>query len=280
LTITAGVAQHVRLHAEGLRSQLVRHAGRQRFEVSVTGPMPRDEHSWRDVVASLAKQLAGEADDADLFDCDFSTSTEVERMAARVVLLATYAPYFSYWLHCVCGIPSVTLTGTVADWQRIRDRVDGLAVFGLDTWRRSLVPITEELTRAAAGAANIAFWRRIYNPADAYGGDVITGWVARLYPYLRGPAGADQPNPLLDLPIDQPRELTSGRMGYNGPGVRSDTVPAALSRVTVTVNDRTCGDNSTVALYAGLVGIAQDADGALGPVAGWRSRRPQSRSTT
>lgn len=269
LTIAYGVAQHVRLHAETLRPRLVRHVGRKRLEVTVLGSMPRDEQSWREVAASLAKQLAGEVGDTDMFDCDFSTSTEVERMVGRVVLLDAYAPYLSFWLCCVCGIPSVTLTGTVGDWQRIRDRVDQLAVFGMDSWRRSLVPITEEMVRAAAGAANVPFWQRIYNPADAYGGEVITGWAARLYPYLRGSAGIDQPNPLLDLPIDEPRELTFGRMGYQGPGVRSDTVPATLSRVVVTVNDRNSGDNSAVALRGGLVGVAQDADGALRPVAGW-----------
>jgi hypothetical protein len=185
------------------------------------------------------------------------------------VLLDAYAPYFSSWLHCVCGIPSVTLTGTVADWERIRARVDGLAVFGMDAWRRSLVPITEELVRAAAGTPDTAFWRRIYNPADAYGGEVITGWAARLYPYLLGSGGVNWPNPLLELPIDQPRELTIGRAGYDGPGVRSDAVPATLSRVVVTVNDRVACDNQVVALHAGLVGITQDADGALRPVAGW-----------
>jgi hypothetical protein len=49
----------------------------------------------------------------------------------------------------------------------------------------------------------------------------------------------------------------------------TDAVPATLSRVVVTVNDRNSGDNSTVALHAGLVGVMQDGDGALRPVAGW-----------
>jgi hypothetical protein len=269
LTIAQGVAQHVRLHAETLRPRLVGHAGRKRLEVVVDGAMPRDEDAWRHVVDSLAKQLAGEVNDAALFECDFSTSGQVEQIAGRVVLLDVYAPYFSYWLRCVCGIPSVTLTGTVADWERIRARVDGLAAFGMDAWCRSLVPITEEFVRAVAGTPNTPFWRRIYNPADAYGGEVITGWVARLYPYLHGFAGLDQPNPLLELPIDEPRELTVGRMGYNGPGIRSDAVPAMLSRVVVTVNDVVAGDNAVVALHAGLVGVCQDANGALRPVAGW-----------
>jgi hypothetical protein len=269
LTIARGVAQHVRLHAEELRPHLVSHPGRKRLEVVHNGPMPTDAESWKTLVGSFSQQLAGEIDNADLFACDFTTSTDVDRVAGQIVLLDAYSPYFSLWLTCVCGIPSITLTGTEADWRKIRERVDALSVFGLERWRESLVPVVDEFVQAAAGVVNTGFWQRIYNPADAYGGEVITGWVARLYPYLKGDGTVDRPNPLLELPIDEPRELTSDRMGYTGPGIRSDSVPATLSRVTVNVNDRAEGDNHTVALHAGLVAVAQDRDGALRPVAGW-----------
>lgn len=127
--------------------------------------------------------------------------------------------------------------------------------------------------RAAGGDVDVDFWRRIYNPDDAYGGQVITGWVARLYPYLLSQGKLDRPNPLLDLPIDQPRDLTdpaaTDRMGYRGPGIRTDHVPATLSQAVINVNDQVSGDNRAVALHAGLVAVTQQPDGALEPVAGW-----------
>jgi hypothetical protein len=270
LTITAGVAQHVRLHAEQLRARLVRHAGRKRLTVRVDGPMPVDADSWSDAVGVFAKLLAAEVADTDVFECDFSTSTEVERVAGRIVLLDAYSPYFALGMVCVCGIPSITLTGTVEDWRKVRTRIDAIAGYGLESWCRSLAPIADQFVRAAAGDVDVEFWRRIYNPADAYGGDVVTGWAARLYPYLSREGVIDLPNPLLDLPIDQPRDLTGDdRMGYRGPGVRTSQVSAVLSRVNVNVNDQVAGDNRVVALHAGLVGVAQDTDGALRPIAGW-----------
>ncbi|MEV6930763.1 DUF4419 domain-containing protein [Dactylosporangium sp. NPDC051485] len=269
LTIAHGVAQHVRLHAEHLRPRLVRHTGKKRLTVTIDGAMPHDAASWAHLTGSFAKLLTAEIDDANLFECDFSTSTDVERTAGRVVLLDVYSPYFSLWLKCLCGIPSVTLTGTVEDWRRIRARVDAIAGFGLETWCRSLAPIADEFVRAAAGDPDPKFWRRIYNPIDAYGGDVITGWVVRFYPYLKGTT-VDVPNTLLELPIGEPRDVTVDPGGfYAGPGVQSSSVPATLSRVVVNVNDRVAGDNRVVALCGGLVGVAQDPDGALWPVAGW-----------
>ena len=184
LTIAQGLAQHIRLHAEDLRPRLVQHAGRKRLTLPLVGPMPTDADSWQMIVESFSKLLAAEISTVDMFDCDFSTSTEVERIAGQVVLLDAYSPYFSLWLMCVCGIPSITLTGTVEDWQKVRTRVDAIADFGLETWCRSLVPITDQFVRAAAGDVDTAFWQRIYNPVDAYGGEVITGWITRLYPYL------------------------------------------------------------------------------------------------
>lgn len=270
LTIAQGMAQHIRLNAEELRPKLVGHAGREALEVTVHGPMPTDAGSWRDLVEEFGKQVAGGAVGPDLFECDFTTSTEVERTAGRVVMLDGYSPYFSYWLTCICGIPSITLTGTAEDWRKIRSRVDRLPEFGLERWHRSLAPITDAFVQAAAGAPDIAFWQRIYNPVDAYGGDVATGWVARFYPYLKYGQIADNPNPLLELPIGEPRNVTTDEYGqFDGPGVRSEHVPAALSQAVVRVNDRTAGTNSALALHAGLVGVAQDEDGALRPIAGW-----------
>lgn len=270
LTIMQGVAQHVRLNAEELRPQLVNHVGKKRLSIVSDGPMPTDAESWQSAVEMFGKLLLAEINHDVAFECDFSTSTQVERMAGRVVLLDAYSPYFALWMTFVCGIPSVTLTGTVEDWRKIRERVDAIAAFGLDEWRRSLTPIADQFVRAAEGDADIDFWRRIYSPVDAYGGDVITGWAARLYPYLSEDGMVDRPNPLLALPIGEPRDVTVwGVQSYQGPGVRSDGVPATLSRVVVNVNDQVSGENRAVALHAGLVGVAQDDDGALRPIAGW-----------
>lgn len=92
---------------------------------------------------------------------------------------------------------------------------------------------------------------------------------ARLYPYVRGDGAYDRPNPLLDLPIREPRNVTVTRATSDSLGIRTDQVPATLSRVILNINDRITGDNRAVALHGGLIGVAQDDDGALRPVAGW-----------
>src|ERR1043166_6958408 len=99
LTIAQGVAQHVRHNAEELRARLVRHDGRKRLEV-VCDALPSDAGSWRAAIGELRRVLGDEIGDgrARLFECDFSTSTEVERTVGQIVLLDAYSPYYSYWM--------------------------------------------------------------------------------------------------------------------------------------------------------------------------------------
>ncbi|MDI3283887.1 DUF4419 domain-containing protein [Polyangium sp. 15x6] len=274
LTIAQGVAQHVRLHAEQLRTRLVRHTGTARIEVPWDGPMPTDAASWVGIVHSFRDRVADQvgAGRARLFECDFSTSTEVDLIASQVVLLDAYAPYFDYYLVCICGIPEITLLGTPADWKRIRERIDVIAELDLDFWTRSLAPICDELVRAASGQPDLAFWRRIYKPKDAYGGDVITGWIARFYPYLVGEGRAAERNPLLDLPLDEPSGGGEDRW-YQGPGIRTREVLGRPSTVRIHVVDMFTNERHVVALDGGVTAVSQDADGRLAPVSGWALRR-------
>jgi hypothetical protein len=275
ITIAQGVAQHVRLHAEALRPRLVRHADKKKLLVEWPEMTPpTDAASWASIVARFSEIIGGEIGDgpARLLQCDFSTTTDHARVASQVVLMDTYAPYFDYVAVCVCGIPRITLRGTVDDWRSIRDRIDVIAELDLGFWTASLAPIADQLVRTAAGDVDRAFWRRIYKPRDAYGGEVITGWIARLYPYLLRAGRHDRVNPLLALPLDEPRDTDGDHFGL--PGVRSDDVGAGLSTAIVHVHSR--GERVRVDLDGGLVGVTQDDDGALEPVCGWALRVARS----
>jgi hypothetical protein len=274
LTIAQGVAQHVRLHAGALRGRLVRHDGKQRLTITRSA-LPSDAAEWASAIGDLRELLAGEIGDgrARVFECDFSTSSDVDRVASQVVLLDAYSPYFSYWMQCICGIPSITLLGAPDDWKRIRERIDVIAELDLEFWCRSLRPIVDHFVRAAAGDVDVAFWKRIYNPNDAYGGASITGWITRLWPYLKIGGTVDRRNHMLELPIDEPKQKTTGLFKkttvYDGPGVSSDTVPATLSRATLRFVDHATQALGMVDLVAGVTAVAQDERGALRPINGW-----------
>lgn len=53
---------------------------------------------------------------AEWFQPNFSTTTPTDKVAACVSIMATLQNYFSYVCRTCCGVPKVTLLGTVEDW--------------------------------------------------------------------------------------------------------------------------------------------------------------------
>jgi hypothetical protein len=274
LTIVQGVAQHVRLHAETLRSRLVRHQGRSEIRVMWNGPLPEDTASWSTIIDAFRRAVAERIGDgrARLLTCDFSTTTAVDRVASEIVLLDAYSPYLNYVFRCVCGIPEITLLGTPDDWRAIRARVDVLAEIDLGFWTVSLAPIADKLAEAAAGRPDVAFFRRIYKPKEAYGWDLITGWIARLYPYVKNQTSFDAPNPLLSLPLDWEPPPRDNRR-YAGPGIATDSVPAQASSCFLDVRDDVSNSRYDLVIEGGLMAVEIDDAGRLRPCAAFRIRR-------
>lgn len=271
LTIIQGLAQHVRLNAEALRPRLVRHAGTKRLTVQWDGPMPEDADSWTQIVGRFRERVAAEIGDgrARLLECAFSTTTEVERTASQIVLMDAYSPYFDFEMLCVCGIPEVRLLGTPEDWRTIRTRVDLLDELDLTFWTRSLKPICDAFVSAAEGHPDRSFWRRIYKPKDAYGGDVATGWIARLYPYLISGGSVGVPNPLLELSIKEPKSVGESETFYTGPGVSLSSIAATTSQARVKVVDQVSSATRHVTLEAGVLAVAQEDSLWLRPIVSW-----------
>ncbi len=183
MTIEQGFAHHVSENAEALRPRLVRHDGKADLVMNVPGT---SEEAIQQTIAGFA-QLIREATDPVMYEtlvCDFSTTTPAIRTASEVVLMDCYSSYFNYIMRFVCGIPKVSVTGSVEDWERMRARIEVLSTFGLEWWTRRLRPILDEFVETAKGRPNLRFWQAIYKPQDAYGDSSVTGWIVDLFPYL------------------------------------------------------------------------------------------------
>lgn len=186
LTIAQGFSHHIAENAEALRQRLVRHQGKRELNATLDDLSPE---SLIGAIADFSAQIREASDHVlhDTFVCDFSTTTPEIRTASEVVLMDTYSSYFKYNMHCVCGIPAITLTGSVADWQRMRGRIEVLGTYELQWWIERLRPILDEFIQTIQGHPNREFWQAIYKPKQAYFTDVVTGWIVDLFPYLGDP---------------------------------------------------------------------------------------------
>ena len=119
------------------------------------GPARRElsNNSLERVFPEFAEKIAAKTKGgvAELAQCDFSTTTPVERVVSQITLMDTVQHYFQYTMCCGCGFPSITLTGTPADWERVRSKAAALRSYDLDWWLDALLPALDHFVQAAHG---------------------------------------------------------------------------------------------------------------------------------
>lgn len=173
---------HVNGNAEAMRHIFVEHEGKKELIVEGFGNLETADYG------SLAHQMTEELkknlkDDSikDWILPNFSTTTNNDTVVGSVAMMATMKEYFSYKMCLACGIPQVTLAGTVEDWQEIHDRVDKLHNYGeiCSKWAALLKKITTQLLQTSRGVIDLQFWSQIcHYRSFGSGPTYLSGWVS------------------------------------------------------------------------------------------------------
>jgi hypothetical protein len=269
LTIVQGFGHHVHENAEALRDRIVRHEGKKELHVETES---LNEDQWPLLTAQFSSLIRDNSDAVlhETLMCEFSTTTPTIRTAMEVALMDVYQRYFDYMVICVCGIPEITLEGTPADWQRMRERIDVLATYDLAWWTDRLAPILDEFVKTANGLPDRKFWQAIYKPRSAYATQLATGWITDLFPYLGDPPKRRR-NEMLGKPrqdwiFPNPEDGPSAFQSVQGVGL--DSFPSGLSRAPVKLSMR--GLQTEVDLIGGFSGVGQQTrNNALFPIISW-----------
>jgi hypothetical protein len=280
LTLTQGLARHVNANAEKLRHHFLREQECTQKQEQVVLTVRRNdfikgspENPWPEVFSEFSSQIQNQIDDAhELIVANFSTRGPVERAASEIVLMDTMQACFTYVVRTDCGIPSITLEGSVDDWRSILHRVREFRRFELDWWIDAIEPLLRQFVAAAEGKIDRPFWDSIYkfHGGEGSGKDpFVTGWILNFFPYLN--------------PITLMRSRFVGTAGAAGRFVRNEWIHCQLSETSGPTDDRfphqparapfiwNYFDHSyEMEFIGGLIGIAQDAKTfCLRPEIGW-----------
>ncbi|CAG8575180.1 4964_t:CDS:2, partial [Gigaspora rosea] len=191
-----------------------------------------------------------------LFECDFSTTSNSSLTASRIILLDAMKKYFRYRLRGVCGIPKVTLDGTLEDWLHIQEKLTKIRNLGLniDFWFNRLEPVITQFIETYKGNVDENFWNMVITQVPQIGpsdGEVIgtlpawDGWISAFFPYSK--SGSDMPKSI--KPFD---------------------IPSGL--VYVPVELKILDSNFKINVAAGFLGARQDKiddEYIVSPVIGW-----------
>ncbi len=255
MVICQGFSQFVNRDPETFRKYIVEHDGKDTLEVPMwpgTG--------WEDMIGGFSDLIDRNTKDgiSDVITADFTTTGPTELVASKIVLMDAVQKYFTYaGMRLVCGIPSVTLKGTVQDWMKVREKTRKLGEFGVKPWTDRLDPILEQFVNASDGNVDLRFWQDMAlrdRPEELrlHGGcgpaSLFNGWFLEFFPF--------------DKNGIRPAQVTYRTM----PSEMCQT-PFILNDVDV---DGTVLKSTPMKLMAGIAALKQDSvTKALEPVIGW-----------
>lgn len=155
----------------------------------------------------------------------FTTTTPTDRIVASISLMSTLQNFFEYKCCLECGIPSVTLLGTLDDWLMLSDKVNRLLEFNvapandMTKWVDYLRPLCDNLVNSFKGEGDIHFWDNIcMDLGGGSGPSFMSGWctvfsVFKATGEWQGNNTYEDPfNPIevMDWPVIDMEDLSSG----------------------------------------------------------------------
>jgi hypothetical protein len=181
--IISQLSFYINAYAEELRHMFVAHEGKINLEVQAAGTI--HTVNFGQIAKALADLIQKNIKRPDLqawIIPSFSTTAEVDRAVASMLLMGTMKQYFTYSAGLICGIPSVTLLGEREDWENILQRLDVLPDFGKETaeFAGLLRPILRGFIatfESERREETIHFWNRIADMRGGSGPTYMSGWI-------------------------------------------------------------------------------------------------------
>ena len=269
LLISQGFARYVNAHPGQLRDQLVNHSEKMDLVVQSDKDLLSEDADWEKMVAGFTAQINEntKGDIAKTITADFTTTGTTERITSQITLMETVKNYFDYVVYYIaCGIPSITLTGTPQDWQKVLEKTQQLQKYGTGRWPGSLVPILTEFVKASEGKPNQAFWQRMVKKGrvdklagggcDSRTPTKLDGWILMFFPDENGKTPDEVPHT---------RKMPSERVYVD---FKYQVIDPGNGNVLV---------ETPLQLIAGFIGTEVDTlTHALKPKMGWVVRQMES----
>lgn len=231
LLICQGFANHVNADPEKIRSQFVNFEGKKtltvRRDLSKLGGMAN--FPWETLFPEFAEQIAGFTGKELIsnLSADFTTTTPTVLVASQITIMESMKEFFNYKVTFIgCGIPEVTVEGSVKDWEKILMRLDYLSKYDLKWWTSELKPVIQKIIDTKKGKPDKQFWMNMvkYHKLGVYGSyDGIDGWLLKFYPYLQS-----------GTPPVMENKVTANKGPANIPGYVNVALPSKTSTLYLT----------------------------------------------
>lgn len=244
--IMISLAGYVNAHSEEMRSFFVEHQGKKELTAKADGTIK--SIPWETLIHQLTLQIDQnlKKEIKDWAIPNFTTTTSWDRIIGGITLMGAMKDYFSYGMTLCCGLPGVTLEGTLEDWELLRKKIDRLLEFpqeDLKKWHSLMAPVLDKFTESYRKAmhqeeVDTKFWNQICNRVSGGSGpSYISGWINVFIPFKDGKC------------------IIQGKTWYNETSewgfIDTNKVPSSMVDVPVKIDDN--GREYETILYAGSI---------------------------
>lgn len=182
LAILTQFSLYLNANAEKFRKEFVSHDGQEELVVRQAATLHTADY------ASLAKNMT-EVMQQHMTDDgakkwilpNFTTTTENDIVVGSFIMMSAMQSYFKYIFVLECGIPEITLQGTIEDWKNILVRTQRFQKYEdpiLNEWCTMLTIILGEFINAMDNKINLDFWSKIcHHISGGSGPSYLSGWI-------------------------------------------------------------------------------------------------------
>lgn len=244
--IMIAFSEYVNSHSQEMRSLFVDFEGKRELTARADGTIQRIP--WGVLVPQLTQQIDENLKKGikDWVIPDFTTTNQWDRVVGGITLMGAMKNYFSYGMNLSCGLPGVTLEGTLEDWESLRKKIDPLLDFSredLKKWHSLMVPVLDKFVESYQKAAqqekvDTLFWNRICNYISGGSGPrYISGWINVFIPFRDGKF----------IILEKTWRGHTSEWGY----IDTNRIPSSMVSVPLKINDN--GREYKTLLYAGSI---------------------------
>lgn len=182
IAIVTQFSSFVNKNSEQLREMFVSHKDKKELVVEQAA-LNKESADYAKLSKDMVNLLNQHVNDSELTKWilpNFSTTTHNDTIVGSVVFMASMKKYFNMKFLLKCGIPQVTLLGTVTDWELLRSKIDFLRKYGLvcQKWADMLVKVADNFVKSAKNDPDIEWWQRVCsNHGNGSGPRWLSGWI-------------------------------------------------------------------------------------------------------
>ncbi len=190
LTILFAFSDYMKHHAEDMRPVFVNHDQKKQLIINTEDSFKNQ--CWEDLLCKFENALGEniKKDHKDWIIPHFSTTTALTRTISQIIFMGINKQYFSYGITTLCGIPNVTLQGSLEDWNMLLDKIKRLGELGdypdLANWSTMLTTIVSKMIDSYNGNVDVDWWNQCIHHHQWSGTDDFSGWALAFFPFKDG----------------------------------------------------------------------------------------------